>query len=161
MCCPWDRTSPSKTLTHCLGFMQPCLAYLLTETAHTGKEDGNSGFPLLSSITHVVSRYPSETLTRAEALKGMTLDPAYASFSEHELGSLEKGKKADFVVLDQDIMQVDMSRVLSTKVEATVIDGEVLYGGIRPSGAASSLEVAFLVQAATRIRDRVLGYFSK
>ena len=120
--------------------------------------DGNSSFPSFLQMIHAVSRYPSEALTRAEALKGMTLDPAYASFSEHELGTLEKGKKADFVVLDQDIMQVDMSKVLSTKVEATVIDGEVLYGDIRPSGA-SSLDISFLVQGSTRLRDRVLGYF--
>lgn len=89
----------------------------------------------------------------------MTLDPAYASFSERELGSLEKGKKADFIVLDQDIMQVDMSKVLSTKVEATVIDGEVLYGGIRPSGTSSSEILSLVVQEATRLRDRVFGYF--
>lgn len=123
-----------------------------------GREDGNSSIPSFLQIIHAMSRYPSEALTRAEALKGMTLDPAYASFSEDELGSLEKGKKADFVVLDQDIMQVDMSKVLSTKVEATVIDGEILYGGIRPSGT-SSLDISFLVQEATRLRDRVLGYF--
>jgi predicted amidohydrolase YtcJ len=103
-------------------------------------------------------RYPSEALTRAEALKGMTLDPAYASFSEQELGSLEKGKKADFVVLDQDIMKAEMSKVLSTKVEATVIDGQVLYGGFGPSGGRL-VDISFLVQEATRLRDRVLGQF--
>lgn len=138
--------------------MQPSLVFLLTGTAHMGQGGGNSSFPSFFQTIHAKSRYPSEALTRAEALKGMTLDPAYASFSEHDLGSLEKGKKADFVVLDQDIMQVDMSKVLSTKVEATVIDGEILYGGIRPSGA-SSLDISFLVQGATRLRDRVLGYF--
>ena len=89
----------------------------------------------------------------------MTLDPAYASFSERELGSLEKGKKADFIVLDQDIMQIDMSKVLSTKVEATVIDGEILYGGIRPSGASSLEMLSLVVQEATRLRDRVFRYF--
>jgi len=108
-------------------------------------------------MIHAISRYPSEALTRAEALKGMTLDPAYASFSERELGSLEKGKKADFIVLDQDIMQVDMSKVLSTKVETTVIDGEVLYGGIGSSGA-SSFDISSLKQEAIRLWDRILGY---
>lgn len=104
---------------------------------------------------HIMSRYPSEALTRVEALKGMTLDSAYASFSEHELGSLEKGKKADFVVLDRDIMQINMSTVLSTKVEATVIDGEVLYGSIEPS-YTSLFDVSFFVQETTH---RALGYF--
>ena len=109
--------------------------------------------------THVTSRYPSEALTRAEALKGMTFDPAYASFSDHELGSLEKGKKADFVILNQDIMQIDMSQVLSTKVEATIIDGEVLYGSIGSSGG-SLFDISFLTQRATScLWDHVLGYF--
>ena len=100
-----------------------------------------------------MSRYPSEALTRAEALKGMTLDPAYASFSEHELGSLEKGKKADFVILDRDIMQVDMATVLSTKVEATVIDGEVLYGSIGHSYTSLFGLLLRVQEAARRVLD--------
>ncbi|KAG1810276.1 amidohydrolase family-domain-containing protein [Suillus plorans] len=74
--------------------------------------------------------YPSERLTRAETLKGMTLDAAYASFSEDILGSLSIGKKADFVVLDRDIMTVPIEDILSAKVTATVIDGEVVYGNL-------------------------------
>ncbi|KAG2107672.1 amidohydrolase family-domain-containing protein [Suillus discolor] len=74
--------------------------------------------------------YPSERLTRAEALKGMTLDAAYASFSEDILGSLSIGKKADFVILDRDIMTVPIEDILSAKVTATVIDGEVVYGNL-------------------------------
>ena len=58
----------------------------------------------------------------------MTLDAAYASFSESTLGSLTVGKQADFVVLDRDIMTVPASEILETKVVATVIDGEVAYG---------------------------------
>ncbi|KAL0570468.1 hypothetical protein V5O48_011495 [Marasmius crinis-equi] len=74
--------------------------------------------------------YPSERLTRAEALKGMTLDAAYASFTENTHGSLEAGKKAEFVVLDRDIMTVPFREILETKVRATVVDGKVVYGGI-------------------------------
>lgn len=58
----------------------------------------------------------------------MTIDPAYASFTESSLGSLEKGKKADYVVLSQDIMSVPVEAVLATRVLATVIDGDVVYG---------------------------------
>ena len=58
----------------------------------------------------------------------MTLDAAYASFTENELGSLEKGKKADFVVLDKDIMTVPFEEILQARVQATVIDGKVVYG---------------------------------
>ncbi|KAF9238393.1 amidohydrolase family-domain-containing protein [Melanogaster broomeanus] len=74
--------------------------------------------------------YPSERLKRAQALKGMTLDAAYASFAEEHLGSLSIGKKADFVVLDRDIMTVPVSEILDTRVTATVIDGEVVYGNL-------------------------------
>ncbi|KAG1744674.1 amidohydrolase family-domain-containing protein [Suillus paluster] len=74
--------------------------------------------------------YPSERLTRTEALKGMTLDAAYASFSEDILGSLSIGKKADFIVLDRDIMTVPMEEILGARVTATVIDGEVEYGNL-------------------------------
>ncbi|KAJ7668524.1 amidohydrolase family-domain-containing protein [Mycena polygramma] len=72
--------------------------------------------------------FPDERLTRAQALKGMTLDAAYASFAETELGSLTVGKRADFVVLDRDIMEVEPAEILKTNVVATVIDGEVAYG---------------------------------
>jgi hypothetical protein len=72
--------------------------------------------------------FPEQRLTRSQALKGMTLDAAYASFSEHELGSLVPGKKADFVVLDRDIMKVPEDEILQAKVLATVVDGEAVYG---------------------------------
>ncbi|TFK37702.1 amidohydrolase family-domain-containing protein [Crucibulum laeve] len=74
--------------------------------------------------------YMNEALTRAQALKGMTLDAAYASFAEKELGSLTPGKKADFAVLDRDIMTVPVKEILETKVRATVVDGEVVFGGL-------------------------------
>ena len=60
----------------------------------------------------------------------MTLDPAYASFSEGTLGSLEIGKIADFTVLSQDIMTVPVADILSTRVLATVMDGRPVFGKI-------------------------------
>ena len=79
-----------------------------------------------------VRRFPEQRLTRAEALKGMTLDPAYAAFAERTLGSLSPGKRADFVVLDHDIMDESrpFAEILETKVRTTVVDGKVAYGGI-------------------------------
>ena len=73
-------------------------------------------------------RFPDQRLTRIEALRGMTIDPAYASFTEGILGSLEPGKRADYVVLSQDILAVDANRIMGTKVVATVIDGTPVYG---------------------------------
>ncbi|KAJ7509256.1 amidohydrolase family-domain-containing protein [Mycena galericulata] len=74
--------------------------------------------------------FPEERLTRGEALRGMTIDPAYASFTESELGSLEVGKRADFVVLSRDIMKIPAPQILETKVLATVLDGKVAYGSL-------------------------------
>ncbi|THH07935.1 hypothetical protein EW145_g3048 [Phellinidium pouzarii] len=72
--------------------------------------------------------FPEQRLTRAEALKGMTYDAAYASFSEGELGSLAPGKRADFVVLDTDIMTAPVASTLMAKVVATIVDGRPKYG---------------------------------
>lgn len=58
----------------------------------------------------------------------MTIDPAYASFTETTLGSLEVGKRADFVILSQDIMTVPMNQILSTQILATAVDGDLVYG---------------------------------
>ena len=63
----------------------------------------------------------------------MTLDAAYASFAEEEIGSLEEGKKADFVILDHDILDEsadDYGTILKTKVLMTVVDGKIAYGGL-------------------------------
>ncbi|KAI0277876.1 amidohydrolase 3 [Russula aff. rugulosa BPL654] len=74
--------------------------------------------------------YPEEALTRTQALRGMTCDAAYAAFAEDTRGRLVPGFVADFVVLDRDIMRVPLEEVLSTKVLATVVDGQVAYGGL-------------------------------
>lgn len=65
-------------------------------------------------------------LSREETLKGMTLWPAYSNFEENEKGSIEPGKKADFVVLDTNIMTCPEDEIPNTKVLATYINGEKL-----------------------------------
>jgi predicted amidohydrolase YtcJ len=75
-------------------------------------------------------RYSEQALTRGQALAGMTIGPAYASFSEDLVGSIEPGKKADYVVFSQDIMSVPVDEILSTKVIATVVDGRVAHGAL-------------------------------
>lgn len=60
----------------------------------------------------------------------MTLDPAYASFTEDTLGSISVGKRADYVVLSQDVMKIPAKKILDTEVLATVIDGRPIYGAV-------------------------------
>ena len=69
----------------------------------------------------------NQSLTRAEALRGFTLDAAYAGFMEDEVGSLAPGKRADFVILSQDLMTVPPEQILATRVVATYLDGALIY----------------------------------
>src|SRR5690606_15853252 len=71
--------------------------------------------------------YAAQRLTREEALRGFTLDAAYAAFQEDELGSLEPGKFADFVILSHDIMTVPAPQILETDVVATYLGGRPVY----------------------------------
>ena len=65
------------------------------------------------------------SLSRQEALRGMTIWAAYSNFEEDEKGSIEVGKFADFVILDRDIMQINIEEVPDTGVEAIFVGGEV------------------------------------
>jgi predicted amidohydrolase YtcJ len=71
--------------------------------------------------------YPEQRMTRPEALKSMTIWPAYAAFEEAVAGSISPGKYADFTVLDQDIMTVPDADILKTHVVATYIAGKAVY----------------------------------
>lgn len=66
-------------------------------------------------------------LTREQALRGMTVWAAKAAFQENELGSLEVGKSADFVILNQDLMKVEENKILETKVLETYSSGKKVY----------------------------------
>lgn len=66
-------------------------------------------------------------LTREQAIKGMTIWAAKANFQENEKGSLEPGKYADFVILDQDLMRIKGSELPKVKVLQTYINGENVY----------------------------------
>ncbi|MEP6725533.1 MAG: amidohydrolase [Bacteroidota bacterium] len=66
-------------------------------------------------------------LTRQDALRGMTIWAAKANFEENEKGSLEKGKFADFIILDQDLLKTGPEKILATNVMATFINGKNVY----------------------------------
>jgi predicted amidohydrolase YtcJ len=66
-------------------------------------------------------------LTREETLRGMTIWAAKANFEENEKGSLEKGKFADFVILDADLMKEAPEKLLNIKVWKTILAGKTVY----------------------------------
>ncbi|MEP6749191.1 MAG: amidohydrolase [Bacteroidota bacterium] len=70
---------------------------------------------------------PENALTRQEALRGMTIWAAKANFEENEKGSLENGKFADFILLDQDLMKTEQDKILQTKVITTFINGQQVF----------------------------------
>lgn len=65
-------------------------------------------------------------LSREETLKGMTIWAAYANFEEDEKGSIEVGKFADFIILNQNIMEIEIEEVPNIKVLNSFINGELV-----------------------------------
>ena len=66
-------------------------------------------------------------LTREDALRGVTIWPAIANFEEHKKGSLEVGKWADLVVLNQDLLKCPDSQIATTKVVMNIIQGVTVF----------------------------------
>ena len=81
--------------------------------------------------------YPNEKLTAYEALRGFTLDAAYAGFAEAEVGSLQAGKRADFVVLAEDPLAVPGAELRALTVLATYVDGQPVYEATGSGSAAA------------------------
>ncbi len=70
---------------------------------------------------------PGEAVDRMTALHMFTLWPAYASFREEELGTIEVGKRADFTAFDIDLMTAPEAELPNAKAVLTIVDGEVVY----------------------------------
>ena len=80
---------------------------------------------------------PQEKLSPEEALRGFTLDAAYAGFAEGEVGSLEPGKRADFVILGEDPLSVPPGQLRTLSVRATYVDGKPVYEAGKAGSAAT------------------------
>ena len=66
-------------------------------------------------------------LTREQTIRGMTIWAAKANRMEKQVGSLEVGKKADFIILDKDLMKVSTDSILQVKVLKTYLNGERVH----------------------------------
>ena len=62
-----------------------------------------------------------------QALKGYTVDAAFAVFKENQLGTISKDKLADFTVLSKNILSVPPPEILTTRVVATVVGGRAVW----------------------------------
>jgi predicted amidohydrolase YtcJ len=71
--------------------------------------------------------FPQERMTREEALASYTINGAFASFQENDLGSLTVGKLADITILSSDIMTVPDDEIPKTTVVMTIVGGRILY----------------------------------
>jgi predicted amidohydrolase YtcJ len=89
------------------------------EMGHTRQEYGEPDAP--------IQPRESERLSVESLVRGFTIDAAYQLHLEDQIGSIEVGKKADLVVLDQDIFQVDPYAIHETEVVLTIMDGQVVY----------------------------------
>lgn len=70
---------------------------------------------------------PEEKVSVEDALRGFTLDAAYAAFQEDKLGTLEVGKRADFIFIDRDIFTGPASDIRDTQVVETWINGQQVF----------------------------------
>ncbi len=93
--------------------------------------------PIMTFYSAVVRKdldgYPSEgfqmenSISRGDALYAMTVHGAYANFEEDEKGSIEIGKAADFIILDNDLLTSSEIRIPLTNIVATFIDGQLVF----------------------------------
>ena len=85
----------------------------VTRTRRDGTPDG--GF------------YPDQRLSVEAALRAYTAEPAAYYGLAHELGTIAPGKRADLVVLDQDLFEIDPAAIPDVRVDLTLFDGRVVY----------------------------------
>ncbi len=87
--------------------------------------------------------HPEEALSREQALKMLTIWPAYSAFEENLRGTIEVGKLADLTVLSADIMKIPELDILKTTCVMTVIGGEIVYQAA-PGTAARETDFSLL-----------------
>ena len=94
---------------------------LQIEMGHTRQEPGSPDAP--------VQPPESERLSVESLIRGFTIDAAYQLRMEKEIGSIEVGKKADLIVLDQNLFEVDAYAIHKTNVAKTMLGGQIVYDG--------------------------------
>ena len=100
-----------------------------------------SFYASVSRMTNSGERfYPEQCMSRMEALESYTIHNAYAAFEEHLKGTLTPGKLADITVLSRDILTIPEAQIPATRVDMTIVGGELLYE--RQADPVPNLEAA-------------------
>lgn len=71
--------------------------------------------------------FPEQKVSLEDAIKGYTINGAYAEFAEREKGSLQEGKLADIVVLSENLFSIPPEKILETRVLMTLVGGQIVY----------------------------------
>jgi predicted amidohydrolase YtcJ len=71
--------------------------------------------------------FPEQKISLEEALRGYTLNGAYAEFSESLKGSVEKGKLADLVILSRNIFEIPPKEIQKTEIKMTIFNGKIIF----------------------------------
>lgn len=87
----------------------------------------NMWMAITRKTTEGVVVYPEECITREEALKMHTVWAAYQEFSEKYKGSIERGKVADFTVIDRDFLTCPVDDIRKIEPLMTIVNGKILY----------------------------------
>jgi len=97
-------------------------------------ESPNPFFGIHAAVTRqdasgqpIAGWYPNQAMSLKEAFRCFTLDAAYAGHAENSLGSLEAGKWADFIVVDQDLFKVSPYDIYKTGVLQTWVAGKAVF----------------------------------
>jgi len=113
--------------------------------------DSNAFNDLYWGITRVAADgkmyAPNQRVTREIALKTATIWPAYYVLKENQLGSLERGKFADLLVLDKDYLTIPVDEIPNIRILMTLVGGKIEHLvpslarelGMQPRGAAVEL----------------------
>ena len=96
--------------------------WIAIETLVTRKQPGGIGEPLGGQ----------EAITLKQAVDMFTINSARQQYAADKLGTIERGKLADFAVIDRNIFEVPITTVHDTKVKMTIINGEIVYDSDHP-----------------------------
>jgi predicted amidohydrolase YtcJ len=137
----WDPSYIGKATLPYLGpersrYLYPARSLLDAGARIAGGSDwGVSTFNAFEAMQHAVTRsegrgakplLPEQSVPLTVMVDAYTINAAYALRQEHTTGTLEAGKRADFIVLDRDIFAIDPFELHATRVLATYLDGREL-----------------------------------